>query len=126
MALASLREVYAAGLAAVDRYALTPKGAPFSKLSSEDQDAVLSDMENNVAEGFTPDASTFFSLVRAHTIQGTFCNPYYGGNANLVGWDLIGYPGVRIYVSADQQRMGVTPTPNHRSAYDYPMFLKKT
>jgi gluconate 2-dehydrogenase gamma chain len=54
---------------------------------------VLTDMENNVATGFVPNAAAFFNLVRAHTIQGTFCGPYYGGNANFVGWDLIGFPG---------------------------------
>ena len=50
-------------------------------------------METNVATGLHAGAATFFNLVRAHTIQGTFCDPYYGGNANFVGWDLIGYPG---------------------------------
>jgi gluconate 2-dehydrogenase gamma chain len=62
------------------------------------QDAVLTDMEKNVATGFIPNAAAFFNLVRAHAIQGTFCDPYYGGNANFVGWDLIGYPGLRVTV----------------------------
>jgi gluconate 2-dehydrogenase gamma chain len=123
--LASSRPAYAAGLAAVDSYAQASKGAPFAKLPVQYQDAVLSDMEKNVAKGFTPNSSSFFDLVRTHTIQGTFCDPYYGGNANFVGWDLIGYPGTRISVSADEQRMGVTLTPNHKSAYDYAMFSKK-
>ena len=66
---------------------------------------MLTDMEHNVATGFTPNSSTFFNLVRAHTIDGTVCDPYYGGNANFIGWDLIGYPGVRLAVTAEQQRM---------------------
>ena len=45
-------------------------------------------------------------LVRAHTIQGTFCDPYYGGNANFVGWDLIGYPGVRTIATAGRAAPG--------------------
>jgi hypothetical protein len=28
--------------------------------------------------GFAPDALTFLNLVRAHTLQGTFCDPYHG------------------------------------------------
>ena len=88
--LRSSREAYAAGLAAIDAYAQSKKGALFARLSAADQDAVLTDMEKNVATGFVPNAATFFNLVRAHTIQGTFCDPYYGGNANFVGWDLIG------------------------------------
>ena len=123
-ALAASREAYAAGLAAVDAYAQTSKRAPFARLSARDQDSVLRDIENNTATGFRPSSSAFFNMVRDHTIQGTFCDPYYGGNANFVGWDLIGYPGVRLAVSADEQKI-VAPKSNHKSAYDYVMFQKK-
>ena len=74
-------------------------------------------MEKNVATGFTPNAAAFFTLVRTHTIQGTFCDPYYGGNANFVGWDLIGYPGIRLAVTADEQRMKARAKPERSSAY---------
>ncbi len=123
--LASSRPAYSAGLEAVDTYARNSKGAPFRELAAEDQDAVLTDMETGVASGFSPDSSQFFNLLRTHTIQGTFCDPYYGGNANFVGWDLIDYPGVRTAVSADQQRLDTDLEPNHRSAYDYRLFTKR-
>ena len=74
-------------------------------------------MEKNVATGFSPNAAAFFTLVRTHTIQGTFCDPYYGGNANFVGWDLIGYPGIRLAVTADEQRMKTRAKPERSSAY---------
>jgi gluconate 2-dehydrogenase gamma chain len=93
-------------------------------LAAADKDAVLTDMEKNVATGFTPNAATFFNLVRAHTIQGTFCDPYYGGNANFVGWDLIGYPGLRMTVGEDEQRMKA-PKAARKSAYDESMFTMK-
>jgi len=123
--LASARKAYGAGLAALNTYAQTTKGEPFARLQAKDQDAVLSEMEKNAAMGFTPNSSTFFNLLRAHTIQGTFCGPYYGGNANFVAWDLIRYPGVRISVAAQEQRMGVSLKPNHKSAYDNSMFTKR-
>jgi gluconate 2-dehydrogenase gamma chain len=123
-ALASSRQTYAAGLAAVQQYARTSKGASFVGLSPADQDAVLTDLESNAATGFTPNSAAFFDLVRNHAIQGMFCDPYYGGNANFCGWDLLGYPGVRTVVTADQQRVGIELAPNHKSAYDYDMFLK--
>jgi gluconate 2-dehydrogenase gamma chain len=123
--LSASRRAYAAGLAAVDAYAQSAKGAPFAKLAVQDQDAVLSDMEKNVAKGFAPNSSAFFNLVRTHTLQGMFGDPYYGGNANFVGWDLIGYPGLRMVVTEDDQRMSVKPTPHRRSAYDFEMFAKK-
>src|SRR4030095_5004483 len=123
--LSASRRAYAMGLAAVDAYAQSAKGAPFAKLAAPAQDAVLSDIEKNVATGFAPNSSTFFNLVRTHTIQGMFSDPYYGGNANFVGWDLIGSPGLRMAVTEDAQRMSVKPTPNRRSAYDFEMFAKK-
>jgi gluconate 2-dehydrogenase gamma chain len=124
-ALASSRDAYCSGLASVDVYARRSKGMSFAALPAADQDAVLRDIEANVATGFAPDAATFFNLVRAHTIQGTFCDPYYGGNANFVGWDLIGYPGVRLAVTANDQRLNARPMPTHRSAYDHAMFSKR-
>ena len=111
-ALKASRPIYTAGLAAVDASARSLKGAPFARLSPSDRDAVLTAME----------ADPFFSLVRAHTIQGVFSDPFYGGNANFIGWDLIGYPGVRTGVSVEYQKMDVKLSPNHRSAYDFGMF----
>jgi len=123
--LRASRTAYADGLAALDAHAQSKKGAPFAKLSASDQDAMLTDLEKNVAIGFTPNAAAFFNLLRTHTIQGTFCDPYYGGNANFVGWDLIGYPGIRLAVSADDQRMAVRPKPIRESAYDNVTFTIK-
>lgn len=123
-ALASSREAYAAGLAAVDRYARSSRGKAFTELLAADQESVLKDVETDAATGFTGSSAAFFTMVQAHTLQGTFCDPYYGGNASFVGWDMIGYPGVRTMVAPDQQRMGVEVPANHKSAYDYEMFTK--
>ena len=123
-AVKNLRSVYSAGLAAVNSYAQSSKGMAFAKLSPSDQDAVLTAMEQNQATGFTGGSAQFFNLLRTHTIQGTFSDPFYGGNENFIGWDLIGYPGARIAVSANLQRMDVQPELSRKSAYDYGMFNK--
>jgi gluconate 2-dehydrogenase gamma chain len=120
-ALSSFRETYRAGLAALDRYARSTRGNSFARLPAADQDALLRDVERNAATGFSQSAA-FFNLVLAHTIQGTFCDPYYGGNAGFAGWDLIGYPGVRLAVTAGEQALSARPAPTHMSAYDYRMF----
>jgi gluconate 2-dehydrogenase gamma chain len=121
-ALKSSRQAYASGLAALDAYASSSRGARFAALAPADQDRVLQDVAAGAAPGLPN--GTFFNLVRAHTIEGTFCDPYYGGNAGFVGWDLIGYPGVRTVVNADEQRLGAGTKANHKSAYDYAMFTK--
>src|SRR5216684_3237267 len=91
-ALSGSRETYRSGLAALDGYARSSKGSPFHQLAASDQDAVMTDVERGSGSGFGS-STQFFNLVRTHTIQGTFGDPYYGGNADFVGWDLIGYPG---------------------------------
>jgi len=127
-ALASSRPAYTSGLAALDRYARSSRGKAFTELSATDQDSVLIDVETGAATGFTGSSAQFFALVLNHTHQGTFGDPYYGGNANFVGWDLIGYPGVRTMVTAaDQQALEKHELkPNHKSAYDYQNFTKAT
>jgi gluconate 2-dehydrogenase gamma chain len=122
-ALADSRQAYTAGLAAVDAYARSSRGAPFHRLSAADQDSFLTEVERGTVPGFAGRGSAaFFEMVRAHTIQGTFGDPYYGGNANFVGWDLLGYPGLRLAVSAADQRLDAKLTPVRSSAYDLGMF----
>jgi gluconate 2-dehydrogenase gamma chain len=127
-ALASSRPAYSAGLAALDRYATSSRGKPFLQLPPADQDSVLLDCETGGATGFTGSSAQFFGMVLGHTRQGMFGDPYYGGNANFVGWDLIGYPGVRTMVTPDDQRALEADQlqANHRSAYDYEAFNKAT
>lgn len=63
----------------------------FDRLDANAQDARLRRIEN------TP----FFSLLRQHTIEGMFCDPLHGGNVDMVGWQLIGFPGPRMSSHAD-------------------------
>ena len=127
-ALAASRQAYAAGLASLDRYAQSSRGTRFLALSNTDKDSVLIDVETGAATGFAGSSAQFFGMVLNHTRQGMFGDPYYGGNANFIGWDLIGYPGVRTMVTtADQQAYEKGELkPNHRSAYDYDSFNKAT
>jgi gluconate 2-dehydrogenase gamma chain len=131
-ALASSRDAYRSGLAAFDRYCRMSRGKPFAELTPIDQDSVLIDVETGAAtgtgSGFAGSSAQFFAMVLNHTRQGMFGDPYYGGNANFVGWDLIGYPGVRTTVSAaDQQALERNQLkPVRRSAYDNEMFNKAT
>jgi gluconate 2-dehydrogenase gamma chain len=124
-ALKNQRSTYAAGLAAIDAYAQSAKGSVFAKLSTSDQDVILTEIQSDRATGFAAGGSgQFFNLVRTHTIQGTFSDPFYGGNENFIGWDLIGYPGARVVVSPNLQRMDIKPESSRKSAYDYSMFNK--
>ena len=121
-ALAASRNAYTSGLAALDAYSQSSAGKRFAELEPSRQDAVLRDLERNVATGFTPSAAAFFELVLGHTLEGTFSDPRYGGNRDFVGWELLGYPGLRLAVAAEEQRMTAELRMNRVSAYDLPMF----
>jgi gluconate 2-dehydrogenase gamma chain len=68
------REIYREGI---------PKLGNFAGFSPSEQDQRLGSIEN----------TQFFRLLRQHTIEGMFSDPMHGGNAGLIGWQLIGYPG---------------------------------
>ena len=101
----SLRKTYSSGLAALDAHARSSGGKPFAALSVTEQDKILLDFEQNIRVGGYDDSAAFFELVHRHTLEGMFGDPSYGGNANFAGWELIGYPGPRMFVSPEMQKM---------------------
>ena len=58
----------------------------FDRLGPREQDQKLKQIETTL----------FFSLLRQNTIEGMFCDPMHGGNIDMVGWQLIGFPGPRM------------------------------
>ena len=120
--LAASREAYRGGLAALDRFARSARGARFAALDPADQDALLRDVEADAAPAFGPGAAGFFNLVLAHTLEGVFSDPAHGGNVDFIGWRMIGYPGVRTAVPPDLQRTDRMPPARQVSAYDFPAF----
>jgi gluconate 2-dehydrogenase gamma chain len=118
----TLSECYESGLKAVDAYAQKTHGAPFVSLSPEIQDAILTEMQANKATGFTPDSRAFFNLIHSHTTEGFFCDPYYGGNANFIGWNLTNYPGTKLAYTAEEQTFGGKITIVRKSFMDYAVF----
>ena len=111
------RDDYTASLTALDAYAQANHGAAFADLSPDRQDMVLTALEQNRAPGLKPDSRTFFDMVRNQTLEGMFGDPHYGGNANFIGWDLIGYPGLRPLASGEEQKLRVKVKPARQSAY---------
>jgi gluconate 2-dehydrogenase gamma chain len=114
--LSGEKTAFIEGLEATDAFARRSQNRPFIELTAEKQDLVLMAMDSGSADGF-PNARAFFNRTRRLTMEGMFGDPYYGGNKNFAGWDLIRYPGPRLATSADDQKMGVEIKPYHHSAY---------
>jgi gluconate 2-dehydrogenase gamma chain len=101
--LLSPREVYRIALPLIDRYCRDTYGGPFVELSEADQDSLIGDLYNNRVTGFEQfSPSAFFHVLRRHTDEGMFSDPAYGGNRDLVGWSLIGYPGAQRAYTPDE------------------------
>lgn len=82
------REIYRTGLKMLGL---------FHTLPAAGQDRLLQQIETTV----------FFTLLRTHTIEGMFCDPMHGGNVDMIGWQLIGFPGPRMsYLDEIDQNYG--------------------
>ncbi|RLV56271.1 gluconate 2-dehydrogenase subunit 3 family protein [Aeromicrobium phragmitis] len=53
----------------------------------------------------------FFSTLHADTMEGMFSDPSYGGNQDMVGWTLIGFPGPQRSYSPGEMLGGTRKRP---------------
>jgi gluconate 2-dehydrogenase gamma chain len=83
---------YTRGLRALSKYAKGRFGASFETLNGEQQDSVLGDLESGKITELR-DGEAFFELLRTHVLEGVFGEPSYGGNRDMIGWKLVGFPG---------------------------------
>jgi gluconate 2-dehydrogenase gamma chain len=104
------------GLQSLDAAAHKRHAQAFTDLTPEQQDDLLLAMEAGQLQGFDTAQAVFNRLYRL-VLEGMFSDPFYGGNANYAGWDLIGYPGAVLGSSPDMQQMGARIAPLHTSAY---------
>jgi len=111
--LTAEKPIFLEGLAGVNAFALRTEGAAFAGLSPEKRDAVLTAIDNNQA----PNLRGFFNRVRRLTLEGMFGDPSYGGNRNFAGWDLIRYPGAKLAVGPEDQKMKTPPAPYRKPLY---------
>ncbi len=94
-------------------------GRPFTGLGDAEQDAVLGLLERGeIAE--VADGAGFFNLVHHLMLEGAFGDPRHGGNREMAGWELLGFPGLRLEVTAEEQELDVPYTGPRRSIADYP------
>ncbi len=117
-----MRARFRLGIQGMEDYAQQVYQTPFVQLAPKEQDRILSDMEQGIPETFggatiqsAPftqsaagteaieqaaeagiGATAFFNLLLSYTFAGFFADPVQGGNRDMVGWKLIGFPGAHI------------------------------
>jgi gluconate 2-dehydrogenase gamma chain len=87
---------YRRSLAALDKHcAASFAGKRFNQLPVEMQDKVITGLENGDVKFDDVSARGFFDLLLQNTQEGFFADPMYGGNRDMVGWKMVGFPGAR-------------------------------
>lgn len=122
--MSNQRATYAAGLSALNEYTNATYSRNFHLLTATEQDDVITALEAGELTDYAGATVQFFNMVRTHTIEGTFSDPYYGGNRGFVGWDMLGYPGVRLGSTVEDVSKGEALEPSRQSAYDMGPYTK--
>ncbi len=88
--------IYRQALASLDTHCKGKYGGKtFAQLPDETKDEVLSELEKGSIELQGQDSKSFFKHLIKDTREGFFADPIYGGNRDMAGWRMIGFPGAR-------------------------------
>lgn len=89
-------ELYRLAIAEIDKAARQANGGKaFSELDSGQQDNVLQSLDKGEMQLDTVPGKVFFDMLLANATEGYFADPAYGGNRDMGGWKMIGFPGAR-------------------------------
>lgn len=89
------QEVYRLGIAEANSFARKKHGDLFRNVSAAQQEQLLEQMESGKADFAKLPSNVFFAFLLQNTREGFFSDPIHGGNQELIGWRLIGFPGAR-------------------------------
>jgi gluconate 2-dehydrogenase gamma chain len=107
-------QVYRAAITSIDAHCRsTFDKKAFAELGPDDQDKVLSELEDGKIKLDAVDASAFFKQLLLNTQEGFFADPLYGGNKDMAAWKMIGFPGARYdyrdYVGKHGEKFPLPP-----------------
>ena len=105
---------YRQGLAALDKYCRGAfAGKSFAQLSDTQKDQLLSGLEKGPIQLDGASAKGLFEQLLNNTREGFFADPLYGGNRDMVGWKMVGFPGARYdyrdWVERHNERFPLPP-----------------
>jgi len=88
------QEVYRIAIREIDQHCRTTFDRPFAQLRPEAQVEMLKALEADKIALPSLSSKFFFDLLWRNTDEGFFSDPLYGGNRDMVGWKLLGFPGL--------------------------------
>lgn len=100
-------ELYRISIAAIEaRIKDAYEGQAFADLSEAEQDEILEALESEQFQLEELPAAVFFETLLANTIEGFFSDPVYGGNRDMAGWRMVGFPGAYAQYMFDVDQHG--------------------
>ncbi|MBS4200945.1 gluconate 2-dehydrogenase subunit 3 family protein [Bacillus sp. FJAT-49732] len=86
-------EIFTQGIGKIKAYSQQKYNKRFTELTDQEKDEVLAAFEKGDVpmEGVT--SSDFFTLFRMGVLEGVYADPLYGGNRDMAGWKMKGFPG---------------------------------
>ena len=143
----SMGDRYRLGILGMEAYSQQLFQAGFAALGPDQQDQVLKDMEAGKPTTFdgasiqsvstapsagsesamrhpsdanlTQGAKAFFDLLHSHVIAGFFADPVHGGNRDMIGWQLIGFPGAQMSYASNISNFGQPWQGGYKSLAEY-------
>jgi gluconate 2-dehydrogenase gamma chain len=88
------REYVAAGIEAANDWSRKIYGQELDRLSAADRADALKQMQEGKAKLEHFSATGLFNRLHALVMEGFFTDPMYGGNRNMAGWKMLGFPGL--------------------------------
>lgn len=89
------RQQYRSGIAALEAYCKATFSRGFVELNAAEQDRLIAGLEKGEVQLPNFSAKMLFTAIHTNTVEGFFADPIYGGNRDMVGWKLVGFPGTR-------------------------------
>lgn len=107
-------QMYRAAIREIDAHCRsTYSNRNFAALTADEQDKVLHGVETGDIKLADAPGPVFFELFLSNTTEGFFSDPLYGGNRDMIGWKLIGFPGAhydyRPYVAKHGEKLNIPP-----------------
>ncbi|QGR08896.1 dehydrogenase (plasmid) [Pantoea phytobeneficialis] len=112
--LATPKERYLTGLTALENWAQKNHQASFHTLTAPQIDEFLTNMEDGKIDlGREVNSQAFFELMLQNARESYLADPIYGGNKNMAGWKMIGFPGARYdyrpYITRRNENLALIP-----------------
>lgn len=89
------RDVYRHGIEQCNAWCTTQHGKVYADLDAATQVQILEQLEAGKIELDAVPSKLLFGTLLRNTKEGYFADPMYGGNKQMAGWKMIGFPGAR-------------------------------